>query len=231
MRWFLTITGIVILVAALVAGFYGAPTWLMTIALGGLIAMLIAANLNLFSRFKVSESGIEAEMREARQVITRAESTLSELQLLARNIGELTLSLVKRSGRWGGYNDGEQEKMKTSVLQVLKKVGVPETEFPRILSEWNKFTEFDYAHAILGGSIVPHTTNDALMRDWKSLREAGIVKIATPQDIRNFFMMYNLMTPTLEEYLKDYEHFVATKEHRRPDVWADREHWGRLKSP
>jgi len=231
MKWFLTITGILILVAGLVALFFGAPNWLATIALGGLIALLIAANLDLFSGFKFSESGFEAKMREATKVLTRAESTLSELQLLARSVGELTLSLVKRNGRWGGYADDEQDKIKTSVLEVLKKVGIPEAEFPSILSDWNRFIEFDYAHAILGGSTVPDTKSDALMQDWKSLRDGGIVKIPTPQEIRNFIIKHNLMTPTLEAYLKDYEHFLAHKEHRRPEVWAERNHWGRLKTP
>ncbi|NOS82777.1 MAG: hypothetical protein HOP32_14465 [Nitrospira sp.] len=230
MKWFLTIIGILILVAGLVAGFFGAPTWLMTIALGGLIALLIAANLNSFSEFKVSESGIEAKMREARQVITRAESTLSELQLLARNVAEVTLSLVKRSGRIGGYADGEQDKIKTSVLEVLKKIGVPEADIPSILRDWNRFIEFDYAHFILGGNTIPDTKSDALMQDWRSLRDGGIVKIPTPQDIRSFIIKHNLMSPTLDGYLNDYEHFLAHKEHKRPEVWAERERWGRLKS-
>ena len=226
MKWLLTISGIVVLVAGLAFGFLG-YTGVMTVALFGFIGLLITANLDQISEFKASGSGIEAKTRE---VIARAENTLSELQLLARNIGELTLSLVKRSGRWGGYADGEQEKMKTSVLEVLKKVGIPETEFPIILSEWNRFIEFDYAHAILGGNIIPDTKSDALMQDWKSLRERGIVNIPTPKDIRSFLTKHNLMTQTLDEYLKDYEHFLAHKEHRRPDVWTERKHWGRLKT-
>lgn len=227
MKWVLTISAIVVLVVGFVVGFFG-HIGVLTYAFFGFIGLLIAANLDRILEFKVSGSGIEAKTRE---VIAKAESTLSELQLLARNIGELTLSLVKRSGRWGGYTDGEQDKMKTSVLQVLKKVGISETEFPSILSEWNRFTEFDYAHAILGGNIIPDTKNEALMQDWRSLREQGIVNIPTPQDIRSFLIKHNLMTPMLDEYLKDYEHFLAHKEHRRPDVWADREHWGRLKTP
>jgi hypothetical protein len=230
MKWFLTIIGILILVVGLVAGFYGAPTWVMTISLGGLLVLLIFANLGQISEFKASGSGIEAKTREVRQVIAKAESTLSELQILARNVGEVTLSLVKRSGRMGGYADSEQDKIKASVLEVLKKVGISEAEFPSILTDWNRFIEFDYAHFILGGSIIPDTTSGALMKDWKRLREGGIAKIATPHDIRNFIIEHNLMTPTLEDYLKDYEHFLAHKEHRRPGVWAERQHWGRLKS-
>jgi len=94
-------------------------------AFGGFVALLVAANLDRISEFKASKSGFEARTREVREVIAEAKSTVSELQLLARNIGELTLSLVKRSGRFGGYNEDEKEKIKSSVLDVLRKVGIP----------------------------------------------------------------------------------------------------------
>ncbi len=33
------------------------------------------------------------------------------------------------------------------------------------------------------------------------------------------------MTDKLDGYLEDYAHFLAYREHRRPEVWADRNHW------
>jgi hypothetical protein len=234
MKWFLTIIGILIFVSALVAGlFFGASGWIMTIALGGLVVFLMFANLEHFSAFKFSQSGIEAQTREVRAVITKAESTLAELQLLARNVAEVTLSLVKRTGRWDGYADDEADRIKTSVLAVLTKVGVPETDFPSILSDWNRFTEFDYAHFILGGggSQVPDTQDLAIIEEWKNLRHGGINDIPTPSTLRTFLTKHNFMTDNLDEYLKDYEHFLAYREHRRPEVWADRQHWERLKTP
>jgi hypothetical protein len=225
MKWFLTISGVLVLIAGMVSGFFGHPG-VIFIALFGFIGLLIAANLDRISEFKASKSGIEAKTRE---VIARAESTLSELQLLARNVGELTLSLVKRSGRWGGYDDDEEEKIKTSVLELLKKVGVPEAEFPKLLSEWDRFTEFDYAHAILGGSTIPDGADEALVAEWKNLHERNILQIPTPDDIRKFLTKNNFMTDELNEYLKDYEYYRAHKAHRRPDVWRERLRWGRLK--
>lgn len=231
MRWFLTITGILILVVGLVAGFFGAPPWVMIIALGGLIALLTAANLDRISEFKASGSGIEAKTREVREVIARAESTLSELQLLARNVAEVTLSLVKRNGRMGGYDDDEADRIKTSVLAVLKKVGIPEADFLGILSEWNRFTEYDYAGFILGGNL-PDTQDRAIVEEWENLRHGGINQIPTPGILRSFLTRHNFMTEALDEYLKDYEHFLSYKVHRRPDVWAQRAtHRGRLKTP
>lgn len=229
MKVFLIISGIMILLGGLAVGFLGYPG-VMTIAFFGFIGLLVVANLDRISEIKASSSGIEAKTREVREVIARAESTLSELQLLARNVAEVTLSLVKRNGRMGGYDDDEADRIKSSVLAVLKKVGIPEADFPDILREWNKFTEFDYAGFILGHNL-PDTKDHAIVEEWKNLRHGGINQIPTPATLRSFLTKHNFMTEALDEYLKDYEHFLAYKVHRRPDVWAQRAtHRGRLKT-
>ena len=227
MKWLLTVSGILVLVAGLIVGFLG-HVGVMFAAFFGFVGLLVTANLDRISEFKASGSGIEARTRE---VIARAESTLSELQMLARNVGELTLSLVKRSGRIGGYDDNEQERIKTSVLEVLKKVGVPNSEFSNILSEWDRFIELDYAHAILGGHIIPEGADNAVLVEWKTLREGGIGRVPGPDEIRAFLTKHSFMTEELDGYLKDYEHFRAHKVHLRPNVWRERKHWGRLKKP
>lgn len=227
LKWLLTISGILVLIAGLGAGFLD-HVGVMYVAFLGFIGLLVTANLDRISEFKASRSGIEAKTRE---VIARAESTLSELQMLARNVGELTLSLVKRSGRMGGYSDDEQEKIKASVLEVLAKLGVAETELPNILGEWNRFIEFDYTHAILGGSTIPESVDPAVVAEWQALRRGGIAGIPSPEAIREFLTSHGFLTLELEEYIKDYEHFRTHKAHRRPAVWREREHRQRLKKP
>ena len=231
MEWVLTISAIVVVVAGFVVGYRG-HLQLMTYAFFAFIGLLVAANLDRISEFKASGSGIEAKTREVRAVIARAETTLLELQLLARTVAEVTLSLVSRTGRWDGYDDDEAERIKTSVLEVLKKVGVPESDIPSILSEWNRTVEFDYAHFILGGSTIPETKDATVMPEWTSLREGGIRStIPTPATLRTFLTKHKFMTDRLDEYLKDYEYFLANRVHRRPEAWADRQHWGHLKDP
>lgn len=227
MKWFLTISGVAALIAGLTVGFLG-HVGVMSAAVLGFIVLLVIANLDRISEFKASGSGIEAKTRD---IIARAENALSELQLLARNIGELTLSLVKRSGRIGGYDDDEQERIKNSVLDVLKNVGVPESENPSVLGEWDRFTEFDYTHAILGGHIIPDGANGDVLVEWKALREGGIVRVPEPNEIRTFLDKHGFMTNELDGYLKDYEYFRANKVHRRPEIWRERRNWGRLKKP
>ncbi|WP_147289918.1 hypothetical protein [Crenobacter cavernae] len=222
MKWLLTITGLLVLIGGLVVGFLE-HVEVMTAALFSFVALLITANLDRISEFKASSSGIEGKTRE---IIERAESTLFELQLLAKNIGGLTLSLVKRSGRLGGYGDDEQEDIKNSVLEVLRKIGIRDSEFPKILADWDIFIEFDYANAILGGSMIPEGAGGAVLDEWKSLRHGGIARVPQPAEIRAFLDKHGFMSDDREEYLKDYEFFHTNKEHRRPEVWRNRQHWG-----
>jgi len=224
MNYFLNIAGVLILVAGLAAGFVG-QFGVMVFAFFAFVSCLIAANLDRISEFRASAGGVEAKTRE---VIARAENTLSELQLLARTVAELTLSLVKRSGRWGGYSDQEQEKIKTQVLDVLRNLKTPDKDLPRIMEEWHRFTEFDYAIAILGGSIVPDASNEVIEK-WQTLTSGGIVKIPSPQEIRKFLEDHGFMTEARSEYVDDYVYYQVHKKHRRPDVWQAREEWGRLK--
>lgn len=227
MKWLLTISGILILVAGLAVGFLG-HLGVLAAAFFAFIALLITANLDRISEFKASRSGVEAKTRE---VIARAENTLSELQLLARTVAEVTLSLVRRTGRWDGYTDEEQESIKESVLRVLRKIGVAEADIPKLLAAWHTTTEFDYAHFVLGGSTIPDSAANEVIAEWKELRDGGFERIATPDQIRAFLTRHGFMNDQLRERLFDYEHYRIHREHRRPLVWKDRGKWGRLSKP
>ena len=58
-----------------------------------IIPLLFTANLDRISEFKATGIGIDAKTRE---VLQRAEITLNELQTPAKQVGVVTLSLVKR---------------------------------------------------------------------------------------------------------------------------------------
>lgn len=227
MKVFLSIVGVVALGAGLAAGILGHHS-VMWFSFLGLIACLIAANLDRIAEFKASASGVEAKTRE---VIARAETAVSELQLLAAIVGEVTLSLVKRSGRLGGYSDPEEETLKERVLDVLRKVGVQESELPRVMAEWHRFTEFDYALLILGGSTIPDGVDHVTMEEWKGLRSGRLAKIPTPEEIRRFLEKHGFMTAERAGYLEDYEYYRTHQSHRRPEVWRERQEWGRLRKP
>ena len=219
MKWFLTIIAVITFVAGMAFGYLG-HSWLLTIGFLACIAFLVTANLDRLAEFKASSSGFEARTRE---VVVRAESAITELQLLAKQVAELSLSLVKRQGRWGGYNDDELESIRESVLSVLTKLDISEQVQRQVLREWHRITELDYSHAILGGNIIPDGTAPAVMEEWKFLREGGFNNIPTPETLRSFLSTHGFLTPEIEQYLLDYEYYRSNQKHRRPAVWRDRD--------
>jgi len=187
--------------------------------------LLFVANLDHISEFKATGSGIEAKTRD---VLKRAEHTLNELQSLARIVSETTLSLVKRHGRWGGYEDEEAERIKSAVLSVLADLKLSEAQQEEVLRDWHRFTEIDYAFYILGHSRIPEDFEDKdIHKEWKALRRLS--PAATPDQLRAFLGKWQLLTPEREEQIKDYESYIKHRTHRRPDIWKQRESWGHLK--
>lgn len=226
MKLGLTIASLVSLAIALAAGWHELH---VTTVIGFLafIALLFTAHLDQFEEFKASGSGIEAKTRA---VITKAENTVSELQSLAKIFAETTLSSVKRTGRFGGYEDDEEERIKESVLGVLTQIGIPATEHGKVLTDWHRFTRFDYAMEILGGSTVPQGFDDhAIQAEWRALRD--FQNIPSPKQLSDFLEKWGLLDKSHGEYIKDYEYYIEHGQHRRPDVWKERRSWGTLKKP
>lgn len=224
MRVFLSIVAVLVLIGGLVAGFF-ADYWVMGMAFFGFVGCLLAANLDRISEFKASRSGVEAKTRE---VVARAENTLRELQLLARRVAELSLSLVKRSGRFGGYSDEEQDRIKNDLISVLREIKISEADIQGVLVEWHRVVEFDYAHFILGGSTVPSKSDPTTVRAWNSIRDGGILNAPTPETLEKFLADFGFLSPGRKEQLADYIYYRAHRVHRRPEAWAARQSWGRL---
>jgi hypothetical protein len=207
MKVFLRIAGVLVLGAGLAAAILGHLA-VMWVALVAIVTCLIAANLDRIADFKASSSGVEAKTRD---VIARAETAVSELQLLAAIVGEVTLSLVKRSGRLGGYCDSEGDAIREGVVDVLRRLGVSKTELPHVMDEWHRFTTLDYAHAILGGNTVPDGVDQTIIDEWKSLRTGGLAKIPAPEEIREFLSKHGVMTAERAGDLEDYEFYRTRK--------------------
>ena len=226
MKQFLTGAGLVVLAIGIWAGYNGSNSVLFTclIAFGFL---LFAANMDQISEFKATSTGIEAKTRE---VLQQTENTLLELQILARIVSETTLSLVKRSGRLGGYDDEEEERIKNDVLSVLKEIDIPASEHEKVLQDWYQLTERDYTYYIIGGSQRPAGYADnKIEQEWEALRSSQ--KASTPDEIRTFLQKWDLLNVEREEQLKDYEYYQEHRKHRRPAIWKERESWGYLTKP
>lgn len=224
MKIFLIISSLLALSSGMALGFLGNPA-ILAVGFFAFLALLIAANLDRIAEFKATSSGVEAKTRD---VVQRAENAVKELHILALQVAELSLSLAIRQGRWGGYSDEDLSSMRESVFSVLKKLGISEKDSQAVLTEWHKFVEFDYASHILGGSTIPEDASNELLVEWKSLRGNGIAKFPSPQEIRQFLTTHGFISASLSELLIDYEHYQKHRNHRRPEVWRDRENWARL---
>ena len=211
MKWFLASCAILAFGAGMTFGYLG-HNGLLVAGLIGFIALLVTANLDRISEFKASRSGIEARTRE---VVARAETAVSELQLLATQVAELSLSLVKRQGRLGGYSDDEQDAIRTSVLGVLAKLGLPEKSTQSVLREWHHLVEFDYSHYILGGSHIPHNAPPEVLAEWKTMRTGGLTSVPSPEELRTFLAKYGYLIAKIEDFIRDYEYYRVNGSHRR----------------
>ena len=82
--------------------------------------------------------------------------------------------------------------------------------------------EFDYAIWATGLNRVPDDLPQPLSTKFGELRGDGVEGRSTPEEIRTFFSDAGMLTPEREEILKDYEHYIAARKHRREDVWRRR---------
>jgi hypothetical protein len=227
MKWLLTAVGVVMLLG----------TSIYSIAIGhqiasigqivGGLAVLIFANLDRIAKFKVSGTGVEAEMYKVRAVTEQAKSAITELQALGVLVAKLSLSLVKRQGRYGRYSDVQQDDIREDVIRVLDKLGVNERKIQDALSEWHEWVEFDYAYAILGGDAMPENVLQARDESYALLID-GVARRPTPEVLRSFLANHNVLSPEREQYIEDYEYYRINRIHRRPDAWRNRGQLGQL---
>ena len=224
MKWFLTITAVIAMVASMAFGYLGMNLLLCT-GLFASLGFLVAANLDRLSEFKASSSGIEARTRD---VVNRAEGAIAELRILALHMAEVSLSLAMRTGRWGGFSDDELERLKASVDSNLERLGIAEEQRHLAYKDWHRIVEFDYAHHILGGSRVPEVREPEMMKRWGELRDGGFKSILTADILEDFLKEHSFYTAAFADYIEDYRYYIKNHEHRRPHIWRDRENWGHL---
>jgi hypothetical protein len=224
MKWFLTITAAIAMAASMAFGYLGFNLLLFA-GLFASLGFLVAANLDRLSEFKASSSGIEARTRD---VVNRAEGAIAELRILALHMAEVSLSLAMRTGRWGGFSDDELEKLKSSVDSNLERLGIAEGQRNLVLKDWHRIVEFDYAHHILGGSRIPEGRNPEMMKDWNELRDGGFKSIPMPDVLEEFLKKHDFYSAALADYIEDYRYYFKNHQHRRPQVWRERENWGHL---
>lgn len=187
--------------------------------------LIFYANPERFSKVKAGPSGFEIEA--AKTVVGKAEYVTDELRSLAKIVGSITLSLTVRAGRWDGYDHMEKERICSSVLEVLRKVGVPRAEYEDVLSDWRRMTEFDYVHGFLT-FVSKQLSKDNMITHQFNLDKNELQEFrrgTTPQELREFLTNHKVDNMEVEELFLDVEYYFENGKHRRLAVW---ENWNEL---
>lgn len=190
--------------------------------------LMFFAHIDQIKKIKFGKSGFEAETKELNELIGRAKVTINELQQIAIVVGSLTLSLVQRSGRMGGYDETEKENIKDEIISLLSNLDLKQNEIDKLFKEWYSWVELDYVFCILGNNIVPEGFDETQISEWKALRRRGRNNLPSPDELKEFLKRNGKLTELREELIVDYEYYIKTKQHRRLDTWEEHLRVGRL---
>lgn len=190
------------------------------------VATLVAANIARIERLKASSSGIEFEAKKA---VEEARSTVAEMQLLAKHLAMISLALVKRSARIGGFPPREEENIRERTIALLRNAHVDEKEFAEVLEEWHRWVANDYIFGILGNSVLPDELDDDARAQWKDMRcRAFADDRPSVTELSDWLERHNFLDDEHRELLADLAYYLEHKCHRRFDVWEHHHEWPRL---
>lgn len=204
-----------------VAGSVAAMGWTAGLA----AAFLFVANIDRIAEFSLGPGGFRTTTRQLNEVRV----ALSDLQQLSAVMVRAILATAESAGRAGGVPEHKKDELTEGLVAVLKRIQLPKDLLDQIFTDVRDFIVFDYAHYILGGVIIPNRQDPQVQADWREVRGKGLMKIATPDEIEAFLKKYGMLHEERRELLEDYRYFLKHQTHRRPDVWARREEWGRLR--
>jgi len=183
-------------------------------------------NLDKFKSFKAA--GVEATLKDA-------QVALQESRELVLTVSKMLLSLVKRTGRLGGFPPAKEREFRDSIDRILARVNASDSERKQVFEDWELFIKIDYVFGILGHTI-PDFSGDANAGtgEWKALRERTGERLDPPSadELDDFLRRYKFLSGEISELAQDYRHYLQNAKHRRPEVWERRHDWGarRLKT-
>jgi len=178
------------------------------------MAFLFVANLKNIIKEKTPKDDFEGEIRELMQ---KAEVTVAEMKNLATLVSKTALSLIKRSGRLGGYPEEEQEALKESFLRLLSDLKISEKDKKFVLEDYNKFTEIDYASMLLESRIPVNWPREEL-RKRRDLLDMIVTDCPSPEEIEALLIRNDALSKNHKDVLEDFKYFRTYKEYRRPEM-------------
>jgi hypothetical protein len=211
------VVGLVAAISAVAVGVFGMMDVMIVSALLAAL-LIIAGNADRIARIKAGTTGFEAETRA---LIDKAIATIDQLRTVAKIAVQANLSLVMRSGRWGGFTHDEKERIRMASVAALDSLDVPKEEREEMFREWHMVNRFDYVHNLLGGNTIPVEIQEKpdLQSEWKRLRNGGFEANPASEVVEKFLRRAGMLGPERVELLEDYRHYERHGEHRRADAW------------
>jgi hypothetical protein len=216
---------------ALLRGLITVPQWSWAPMLAAFLAAALSAliaNFEYIDTFEASSSGIEAKTRE---VVQRAETALKELHDLAAMTGQLLVELIVGGGRWGGGPAAQKDAQKQRVIQALHAIRLPAKKIDEIANADRQWVIVDYCSGILHEpSKKMRSKTGAELANWNEFVEQthkGYEK-QRPEEIRAALDRFGVLGEWEKGLIEDYSYYLKNGQHRRPEVWADRDKWDKV---
>ena len=184
------------------------------VALAMMFILFAFANMDRLASFSAGPGGVEARLRD---LVQKSEVKIEELERLAALVGRLSLSVVQRIGRLGGYDDDQKERWLQELRDILERFRVDRNE---VEAEWHEIVAGDYVRYMVG-DVVWYGGNARELAT--RLRESP--KDASPDDLRRLFVEQQMNSTVTEGLVEDFEYYLTNRDHRRTDIWRDRERW------
>jgi hypothetical protein len=185
------------------------------------LLLFIFAHVAWFASFKVSLGGVNAVIKSAEVATREARDATASLRDLALTTARISLSVVHRTGRVGGYTDDEKKQYEDELVENLTRVGIPADQLKDALSEIKRYVTFDYRLCL--GRALHNRGNEEQRKRWASF--GGLDGYGSPDQFAEAFKELNLWSPIAAELVEDYRHYIYHGNHRRFEVWKDRQNW------
>ena len=190
------------------------------------IAILACAICMAFSQIDKIEffkaAGFEARMKKYAE-----EASIKSLQKFTTSLASSVMDIIIAEGRAGGGVRWEnKEEAFNNLLIRLKELGLNDDQIKSIKEKslWPKLVLFDHVMMLLDKNLKKLPSNQYCeIKDkiFKDLYNHRTFVAAEGNEFRKLFKEHNLLTPEVEESIKDLEYFQAKKEIRRPEIWRE----------
>lgn len=185
------------------------------------ITVLICTRLSDIIKFNVGKDGVSAEMERA---VREAQATVAQLHDMAELFATISVQQIVGSGRWSSTTPRVQREMIEKIEHVLTTIDMPKAKIDAVLSQQEPFDDFDYFDFVTKDA--QQRTSDPIRAAWSAFFtpyfDKGIGHRPTIEQTEKFLQDNDLITPDVEERLKDWKYYRQHKRHRRRDLWEAR---------